>query len=144
MTASQPGYTKPLPDVDDPDLKPFWAAARESRLTAQRCRGCGLLRWPPGPVCGTCLEEDSEWVDVSTEGTVWSYAVYHRAFHPGFQADVPYVVGIVENADGLHFVGNVLGPRASIAVGSRVSAVFDAVTPEVTLVKWALSDAGEG
>ena len=30
-------YNKPIPKLDDPDMAPFWAAAREGRLTAQRC-----------------------------------------------------------------------------------------------------------
>jgi uncharacterized OB-fold protein len=131
-------YPKPLPDIDDPAMRPFWAATREHRLTAPKCRACGRLRWPPTPICGACLSEDTEWTDVSGEGTIWSYAVYHRAFHPGFQADLPYVVAVVASADGPHFVGNLVGPREGLAVGAPVAAVFDPVTPEVTLVKWEL------
>jgi uncharacterized protein len=135
MTTS---YDKPLPDVDDPDTGPFWVAAREGRLTAQRCGNCTTLRFPPTPVCGTCLAEDSDWVDVAGTGTIWSYVVYHRAFHPGFRAELPYVVAIVENADGLHYTGRVLGPRSAVAVGAPVSVRFDAVTEQVTLPSWVV------
>jgi uncharacterized OB-fold protein len=132
-------YTKPLPDADDPDMRPFWAATRDGRLTAPRCRACGRLRWPPTPVCGACLSEDTDWVDVSSHGTIWSYAVYHRAFHPGFRAEVPYVVAVVEVPDGPHFVGNLVGARDGLAVGAQVTAVLEAVTPEMNLVKWRLA-----
>lgn len=131
-------YTKPLPDVEDPDWAPFWAATREGRLTAQRCTACGTLRFPPLPICDTCLEEGSRWEAVSHTGRIWSYVVYHRAFHPGFADEVPYVVAIVENEDGLRFTGTVVGDREQVVVGAPVSAVFDAVTPEVTLVKWVV------
>jgi uncharacterized protein len=131
-------YSKPIPDLDDPDMAPFWRASRDKQLVAQRCTKCSTLRFPALPICDTCLEEDYEWVPVSTDGVVWSYVVYHRAFHPGFEADVPYVVAIVENADGLRFTGNVIGPRDQVAVGADVKATFDAVTPEFTLVKWVL------
>jgi uncharacterized protein len=133
-------YKKPIPKLDDPDMGPFWAFAREQRLVAQQCGACGRLRFPPLPICDACLDERAAWVDVSQRGTIWSYVVYHRAFHPGFQADVPYVVAIVENEDGLRFVGNVVAPRAAVSVGAHVSAVFDVVTPEFTMVKWALDD----
>lgn len=132
-------YTKPIPDLDDPDMGPFWKAARDGRLTAQRCTNCDTLRFPALPICDTCLELGFSWVDVSPSGTIWSYVVYHRAFHPGFKDDVPYVVAIVENDEGLRFVGNVIGERVDVKVGSAVTAVFDAVTPEFTMVKWALA-----
>jgi uncharacterized OB-fold protein len=137
---SESTYPKPIPDLEDPDMGPFWQAARQQRLTAQRCTSCRTLRFPALPICDTCLELGFEWEDVSTDGTIWSYVVYHRAFHPGFADDLPYVVAIVENADGLRFVGNVVGPRENVEVGSKVKAVFDAVTPEFTMVKWALAE----
>ncbi|WP_214404015.1 Zn-ribbon domain-containing OB-fold protein [Pseudonocardia lacus] len=132
-------YDKPLPDVDDPDMGPFWAATRQGRLTAQRCADCTTLRFPATPVCGTCLSEDTGWVDVSGTGTIWSYAVYHRAFHPGFRGELPYVVAIVENTDGLHYTGRVFGPRSAVAVGAPVSVRFDAVTPQVSLPSWVVA-----
>lgn len=67
---------------------------------------------------------------------IWSYVVYHRAFHPGFKSDLPYVVGIVENNEGLRFTGNIIGARDSIQVGSQVIATFEEATAEFTIVKW--------
>jgi uncharacterized OB-fold protein len=122
-------YNKPIPRLDDPDMAPFWAAARERRLTAQRCTSCSALRFPGLPICPTCLERGFEWTDVSPEGSIWSYVVYHRAFHPGF----------AENADGVRYTGRVVGRREDVAVGAKVRAVFADETPEFTLVKWELA-----
>jgi uncharacterized OB-fold protein len=140
--AAQPAYTKPIPNLDDPDMRPFWDATYEHRLVSQRCDNCGTLRFPPLPICDTCLHEGAEWVDVSKQGTIWSYVVYHRAFHPGFEADVPYVVAIVQNDDGLSFPGMVLGPRDAVEVGHRVSAVFQDATAEFTMLAWT-TEVGE-
>src|SRR6202012_3573533 len=79
-------YTKPLPDLDDPLTAPFWTAARDGRLVAQRCANCGYLRWPPGPVCNECLTPGGEWAELSPHGTLYSYAEYHRALDPAFKA----------------------------------------------------------
>ena len=137
MTAE--AYNKPVPKLDDPDQGPFWAAAREHRLTAQQCTSCLSLRFPGLPICPTCLERGFSWVDVSTEGTIWSYVVYHRAFHPGFASELPYVVAIVENADGVRYTGRVIGRREDVSVGAKVRAVFADETPEFTLVQWELA-----
>lgn len=138
MSGTEP-YAKPIPDLNDPDMGPFWAATRERRLTAQKCLECGALRFPAIPICESCLSERFEWVDVSPRGTIWSYVVYHRAFHPGFTPEVPYVVALVENDDGLRFTGQVRGLREQIAVGSRVTAHFDQATEEFTMVQWTVS-----
>jgi hypothetical protein len=132
-------YNKPLPRLDDPVQGPFWAAARERRLTAQKCGNCGTLVFPGLEICPACWERALSWTDVSTEGSIWSYVVYHRAFHPGFAGELPYVVAIVENADGVRYTGRVVGPRDDVSVGAKVRAVFAAETPEFTLVKWELA-----
>jgi len=131
-------YAKPLPRLDDPDMGPFWAAAREHRLTAQRCTACEGLLFPALPICPTCLERGLEWVDVSPTGTIWSYVVYHRAFHPGFTAEVPYVIAIVETDDGVRYTGRVRAPREQVEVGARVRVAFSDETPEFTLPVWEL------
>ena len=132
-------YNKPVPRFDDPDMGPFWVAARHHRLTAQRCTSCSALRFPYLPICPTCLELGAEWAEVSTEGTIWSFATYHRAFHPGFNDDLPYVVAIVENDEGLRYTGRIHGPRENLAVGARVRAVFVDETDEFTLPMWQLA-----
>jgi uncharacterized protein len=132
-------YNKPVPKLDDPVQGPFWAACREHRLTAQKCGNCGALVFPGLEICPACWERELAWTDVSTEGSIWSYVVYHRAFHPGFADELPYVVAIVENADGVRYPGRVVGRREDVSVGAKVRAVFADETPEFTLVKWEIA-----
>jgi uncharacterized OB-fold protein len=138
---STAGYDKPVPDLADPLWRGFWEASREHRITAQRCFKCQLLRFPALPMCANCQSLAWEWADVSSRGTVWSYVVYHRAFHPAFAPDVPYIVAVVENVEGLHYTGMIVGgPREEVHVGAKVHAVFEAGTPEFTLLKWAIDE----
>jgi hypothetical protein len=137
-------YTKPIPNLADPDMAPFWAALREHRVTAQRCTNCGTLRFPALPICDTCLDEGFGWVDVAATGTVWSYVVYHRAFHEGFANDVPYVVAIIENDDGLRYTGRILSERDDVSVGAPVKAVFADETSTFTMLHWeCYADGGQ-
>jgi uncharacterized protein len=133
---------RPLPDVTDPVAGPYWAAASAGRLTAQRCPACRQLRWPPAPICPECLLPGGEWVQLSGLGTVWSLAVYHRAFHPGFAAELPYTVALVELDEGPRMISNLVGDPGAFAVGRRVRAVFDQVSDQVTLVRFT-AVAGE-
>lgn len=131
-------YTKPVPQLDAPEMAPFWTAAREHRLVAQQCRSCKAHQFPPLPICPACQEEDLEWVDVSQSGTIWSFAIYHRAFHPGFQDELPYVVALIENNERLTFPGRIMGPRQGLRVGARVRAKFVKCTDLFTLPAWEL------
>jgi hypothetical protein len=133
------GYTKPLPGISDPLTAPFWQGARDGTLLVQKCDHCGYLRWPPGPVCTECQTPGGSWTPVRPSGLLYSYAEYHRALAPAFKDDVPYAVGLIELDDGPRMYGTMIGSLRTADVGRRVRAVFDPVTPDVTLVKWELS-----
>jgi uncharacterized protein len=132
-----------LPDVSDPLTSPFWKATLSSRLVVQQCASCGYLRWPPGPVCPQCLSIAAAWTEIRPAGLLWSYATYHRSFDPALAADVPYSVGLIELDDGPRMYGRLLGDPDQLAVGGRVRAVYEAVSPDVRLVSWQLEEGIE-
>jgi uncharacterized protein len=136
---SDPSYKKPIPKLDDPAMAPFWTHTKQHVLTAQKCSSCGSLRFPALPICPRCMDLRFEWVPVSPHGEIWSYAVYHRAFHPGFKDEIPYVVAIVENEDGVRYTGRIRGSREKVSVGAAVEVVFVDETPEFTLPQWTLT-----
>lgn len=136
-------YRKPLPDVTDPVTGEFWSAARDASLVVQRCSDCGYLRWPPGPGCPECLASEAEWVPVSPHGTLVTYCVYHKAFSAAFADDIPYAVGYVQLDEGPRLYGPLVGQLDGVACGDAVDAVFEPVTPEVTLVQWTPARRGE-
>jgi uncharacterized OB-fold protein len=127
---------KPLPQVS-PEMAPFFEAAHRHQLVVQRCAGCGALRFPARSICSTCLSRESTWVPVSGRGTVFSFAIMHQAVHPGFAAEAPYAVVVVELDEGPRLLSNLVDcPTADVRVGMPVEVVFDALTPEVTLPKF--------
>jgi len=126
-----------LPDVTLPRTAPFWEGLRDGRLVLQRCAACGYVRWPASPRGAECLTVGGEWTEVRATGLVWSYAVYHRAFHPSFRDQVPYIVVAVELDDGPMLIARFAdGDGHRPAIGSRVVGVFESVTPDVTLLRW--------
>ena len=128
-----------FPDVNDPSTAPFWKGTKDGKVVVQACTKCGYLRWPPGPLCNECLSSDSEWKEISPSGTLWSYAVYHRAMNPRFKDQIPYTVALVELDDGPRMYGRLVGEPAKIEPGMPVRAVFQEIEPGVTVVNWEIS-----
>jgi uncharacterized OB-fold protein len=127
---------KPLPNISA-EMAPFFAAAHRHELVVQRCGGCGTLRFPARDQCSGCLSRESRWVPVSGRGTVFSFAVMHQVYHPGFAAEVPYAVVVVELAEGARVLSNLVDcPVGAIEIGMPVEVVFEDVAPDVTLPKF--------
>ena len=129
-------YQKPLPELTD-ENRPFWDACREGRLSMQKCRACGHIRYPISRVCPNCLSEQTEWVSLSGRGEVMSRMVFHQVYHKAFSGDIPYNVVLVQLDEGPRMFSNVVGvPNDAVQVGMRVAVTFDAVTPEVTIPRF--------
>jgi hypothetical protein len=130
-------YAKPVPAITD-ELRPFFEAARHERLVVQRCRGCGHLRFPARAICSQCLSREAEWVEVSGRGEVYSFNVMHQVYHPGFASESPYVVVLVRLEEGPKMTSNLVGvaPKDT-RIGMPVRVVFERITDEVTLPKFA-------
>jgi uncharacterized OB-fold protein len=129
-------YSRPLPRITE-DNAPFWEAARRHELRLQRCDGCGRIWWPPAPVCPDCLGDRITWVPVSSRGTVSSFVVFHKAWFPEFNRDIPYAVVQVELPEGPRLTANLVDvPPGEIRIGMPVTVVFDDVTLEVTIPRF--------
>ncbi|MDY6892656.1 MAG: Zn-ribbon domain-containing OB-fold protein [Chloroflexota bacterium] len=128
---------KPLPILDDPTSAEYWAGLKRHELLIQRCKKCNHHQFYPRVVCAKCLSTNLEFVQASGKGRVHTYTVIHQAQHPAFAADVPYVYAIIELAEGPKVNSNVVECNPDdVVCDMLVEAVFDDVTPEVTLVKF--------
>ncbi|MFF1447535.1 bifunctional MaoC family dehydratase N-terminal/OB-fold nucleic acid binding domain-containing protein [Streptomyces sp. NPDC058274] len=127
----KPKGRRPRPVINR-DNAAFWEGVGRHRLLIQRCEGCGTLRFPWLPGCNACgcLEWDA--VEASGEGTVYSYVVMH---HPPFPAfDPPYAVGLIELAEGVRIVSNVVGvPYDEVRIGMPVRLRFERYDEELEL-----------
>jgi len=127
---------RPLPQPT-PITQPFWDAAREHRLSMQRCRSCEKFVFYPRPLCSHCGSDDLEWRDLSGRATVYSYTIARRATARPFEPDVPYVIAIVELDEGPRMTTNIVGcPPEDVRIGMPVLAHFEDASDEITLVKF--------
>ena len=74
----------------------------------QHCGPCGDAYFPPSPYCPRCLSDDVEWRAVSGRGRLHTYVINDRPA-PGFEADAPYAIAIVELDEGPRMMSNIVG-----------------------------------
>lgn len=114
--------------------RPFWEALDREALAVQRCEECGHVSHPPGPVCKHCMSDRLEWVELSGEGEVYTYTVVHRAMHPEFDGDIPFVLAYVRLDDGPTIVSWVRDVEPSEElIGLRVRAAFERIDERTVL-----------
>ncbi|MGW8361689.1 bifunctional MaoC family dehydratase N-terminal/OB-fold nucleic acid binding domain-containing protein [Streptomyces wedmorensis] len=120
--AERPSARRPRPVVNR-DNAGFWEGVAAHRLLIQRCGDCAALRFPWLPGCADCGSGEWDTVEASGAGTVFSYVVMH---HPSFPAfDPPYAVGLIELAEGVRMISNVVGvPYDKVRIGMPVRLEF--------------------
>ena len=113
----------------------FWEGTARGELRIQRCRGCGALRHPPGPMCPACGADKPEYLLAAGTGEVYSYVVHHHPPVPGHQ--VPFVIALVRLTEGVRMVGELLGVDPDqVRVGMPVRAEFVKVDAGLALPAW--------
>ncbi|MFF4588548.1 bifunctional MaoC family dehydratase N-terminal/OB-fold nucleic acid binding domain-containing protein [Streptomyces sp. NPDC001388] len=126
-----PRERRPRPVVNR-DNAGFWEGVRDHRLLLQRCTACAGLRFPWLPGCHACGCPEWDTVEAAGEGTVFSYVVLHHPPFPAFEP--PYAIGLIELAEGVRVVSNVVGvPYDKVRIGMPVRLEFRRYDDELTL-----------
>ena len=126
-------YTKPLPIIAKTNRE-FWEGCKVGDFRLQRCVDCGQFRYPASPLCRECLSSQFTWVKSKGRGTVFSYIIYHQAFHKSFQDEIPYAVAVVDLEEGVRIISRIRNcPVDSISIGMEVSVFFERATDDIHL-----------
>ena len=99
---SRPSTVAPTPDNDD---QFFWDGIEAGELLLRRCRQCRRIHHPPLAMCGDCQSLEHEVVASSGLGTVYSWI---RSVHPTEPSLHDRIVAVVELAEGVRFVTNLI------------------------------------
>ena len=123
----------PLPQPSA-DTAEFWEGCRNHELKFQKCRNCGLVRWPPSILCPHCHATESEWRVSEGKGAIYSYVVYHLAFDPRFRDALPYVTAVVRLDEGPRILTRIIGcDPAQLQCEMPVEVVWWDVTDDIAL-----------
>ncbi len=134
--SEQIDYKKPIP-IPNEASRPFFDGAREHRLLIQQCTTCGAVMWPVKSRCNNCLNPTVTWIQASGKGTLYTFALMHQVYHPGFADEVPYNIAQVDLAEGLRVMSNIVGcSNADLEIGMPLEVTFEDISDEVSLPKF--------
>ena len=122
-----------LPTINETN-RPFWDGCKQGKLLAQRCTQCSRLRFPAAVTCPNCLAAEAKWEALSGRGKVFSFIVFHRAYHPAWEGKVPYVVAMIELDEGPIMMSNVVGvDPALVKVGVPVTVAYEPLDENLSM-----------
>ncbi|MBQ0720820.1 MAG: Zn-ribbon domain-containing OB-fold protein [Gammaproteobacteria bacterium] len=123
-----------------PETQHFWDGARAGKLLLQQCDNCQHIYFPPRPFCPDCASRAVTIFQASGKGRLYSYVINHR---PPRWIEGHYSIAVVELDEGPRLMSNIVEveqtPEALI-LDMPLDVVFDAVTDDITLVKFRPAD----
>jgi hypothetical protein len=113
-----------------PESGPFWEATREGRLLVQWCTECDRGIFYPRSFCPLCGggRGSLEWRTASGQATVHACSIEHHPAATGatFSNGEPYVVALVDLAEGVRMLTNVIGcPPEAVHIGQAVTLTWE-------------------
>lgn len=116
MQAETRPIQMPLPNVE---TKPYWTAADQGQLMIKRCKSCGEAHHYPRAYCPQCWGE-TDWIQASGRGAVYSFSVMRRAA-------VPFAIAYVALEEGPIMVSNIVEcDLDALYIGQPVEVCFQA------------------
>ena len=114
----------------------YWQSAAEGRLVVQRCTSCDVYQFYPRALCASCAGE-TEWVDASGRGTLYTFTVIRQNRSEAFAALSPYAVGIVELEEGVRMMSNIVECDVEeLEVGMALEVLILKAADDVGLPFW--------
>jgi uncharacterized OB-fold protein len=110
--------------IMDAATEPYWTAAKQGVLKIKRCTACDKVHFYPRALCPFCLA-DTEWIDASGLGTIYSVTVTRRA------GPIAYALAYVQLDEGISMLTNIVDcDLDSLRIGDRVKLCFKAADGE--------------
>lgn len=103
----------------------FFTELRDNgKIFGAKCPECKRVLVPPRIFCEECFVDTDEWVEVSTQGEILTFAESYFGLQ-GQRLEEPWYIGIIklDGADGGLFHRIVKG-ESEIEIGGRVEAVL--------------------
>jgi uncharacterized protein len=114
----------------------YWRSAADGTLVLQRCTDCHQFQFYPRSLCASCTGQ-TEWVEASGSGTLYTYTVIRQNRSGAFSALSPYAVGIVELDEGVRMMSNIVDCEIEdLSVGMALEVVLLKAADDVGLPFW--------
>ncbi len=96
----------------------YWQACGDGVLMLKRCADCGETHFYPRAICPLCFSDNTEWVEASGKGRIYTYSVTRRA-------EVPFAIAYVTLEEGVTMLSNIVeADLDALAIGQAVEVTF--------------------
>ena len=132
------GYNKPIP-VPQVESDFYWEKCKEHELWLRYDNDAQQAYFYPRDISPITFSRNTSWVQASGKATLYTYAIVHRAPHPGFVGDVPFVTAMVELEEGPIMPTNIVMDDPTpekLQIGMALEVVFEDITDEISLPKF--------
>jgi uncharacterized OB-fold protein len=122
-TPAAPAPPRRVTPVED---RPFWDALDAGNFVLARC-ACGAYyaRLQACLRCGAAAQTLT-WVPASGRGTVRTFVVFDKPYHPYFKERVPYVVAVIALEEGPEITTNVVDTAVTnVEIGMPVRIIIN-------------------
>lgn len=112
--------------------RPFWEAAKHSRLLLQFCPETKRYQHFPRPVSLYTGKRNLEWKEASGRGFVYAVTITRRG-PAAFNGIEPYLVATIQLDEGVRFMSNLVNCAVDAAhVGLRVKPFWQKAEGDLT------------
>lgn len=126
-------YNKPLPVIQE-FTKPFWEAAKDSKLLVQNCNSCKLPIFFPRDRCPECWSQDLNWTEASGKGEVFAFSITYEGVEKAFVEDLPIVLAWIDLPEGIRMQSNIIDcDPETVKIGMAVEVTFRKATDDIFL-----------
>lgn len=124
---------KHLPPVNG-ESAPYWEGCKQGELRLQQCPSCSHIQFYPRLLCTKCSGRGLSWIAASGAGRVKSFTIVRRAVSEAYEPDVPYVIALIELAEGPTMMSNIVScDPETVEMNMPVRVTFDPWTEEISM-----------
>ena len=77
---------------------------------------------------------ETDWIEASGKGALYSWTVAHHPFHIGFKGETPYILATVDLEEGVRIQSQLIDFNPDdLKIGLEVEVVFGQATDDVVL-----------
>lgn len=122
---------KPVP-TPTAETRGYWEGCLAGELRLQKCADCDGVQFPPQRFCSGCLGSALEFFAASGHGRVRSYSVVRIPISEAFADEVPYVLALIELAEGPTMMAGIRGCSIeAVRIGLEVEVEFEARSGDI-------------
>lgn len=101
----------------NPETREFWDATAQGKLLIKQCNTCGENHFYPRTLCPFCFSDDTEYLECSGRGIIYSYSVSRRG--------EPYAIAYVTLEEGPTMMTNLIDcDFDALSIGQEVELNF--------------------